>query len=218
MTNETKELNEFISNQVICILGITKKNICEAIELNFGFKITMTDDAFDYVSKIDEELLNDYEIPEGNKIFVANSTPLSGQSQMGNLKNTVDYLSDKYPNNIFICTEKLDLSKSNIYYTDDLTKRNEMNYNSLPEVTKISEACALMITNCSGPGTFLFTKNNLSDKSKTIICFVDSENCPTWSGLNNVFSKNVWSPTNNEDEMCKIIEKEIIEKYGELND
>ena len=194
------------------------KSICKSIELNFGINLTMTDNNFDYVAKIDENLLNEYIVPDGNKIFIANSTPWSGQSKMSNLKDTIDYLSNKYQSYTFICTEDIGVERKNVFYTDDLTKRREKGYNSLPEISKISESCNILFTNCSGPGTFLFTKNNLGDKNKTILCFVEGENCPHWSGLENVLSKNIWSPEDREEEICKIIEKEIIKKYGESND
>lgn len=120
---------------------------------------------------------------ERKRVLLCNGAPKSGQSFNSNMREFIEPLSDKFTNVDFICTEKFETSKTNIYFTDDIIvdtevedKRapwedREKNNCDLQEISYLSENCNLIIGKNSGPFVFCETKNNYMNPDKKFLSF-----------------------------------------------
>lgn len=173
--------------------------------------ISLYDHPMDYVSQIDEELIGQVTVPEGKKIIFCNDAPISGQSFNGDWAEAINRLASQFPDITFICTRQIDMHHENIMCTNQLTNRDQI-ICDLPEIGYISERCDIIITNSSGPGTFVMTRNNFQDSNKSIIAFVIGEGNTFWNGIDGVKADTSWYPFFDDDNVYIIVREKIVEK------
>ena len=117
---------------------------------------------FEYIEKnnIDNFMLNnkyDY------KILIVNNEPRTVRIKM-DMELIVNELSDKYKNILFILTNKIELSKENVAYTNDIIKLNS----DLNEIGYLSKYCDIIVGRPSGPYCFCMNKDTMI-KNKTFL-------------------------------------------------
>jgi len=189
------------------------KMISEQLKKATGVEIEVPDIPLMYLPTIDDELLNNFDPVPPNSVMFCNSIPWSTQTYMGNMKQVIDTVSENYPSLNFVCTENVGLVKDNIFYTDDLTHRSEVDYNPLPEIAKMSESCKLIVTNCSGPGTFAMTRTNFLNPDKSVISFSGNERLLPWYGIDGLLARTSWSNSSSDSDALEMVDREIKEMY-----
>lgn len=107
-----------------------------------------------------------------NTILIANNDVWSGQSENFDFSPIINYISEIFPQIIFVITNKDHriIERKNIYYAQNIIKVPGDDDN-LNEISYLSEYCDIIIGRNSGPHTFCFTKENLFNPLKTFICF-----------------------------------------------
>lgn len=173
--------------------------------------VAIDNDAMRYVSRIDRELISPVSIPEGRNIMFCNDIPISGQSNTGSMATAINRLASEFTQFNFICTNLFNSESSNIFFTNNLTKRSEL-ICDLPEVGYISESCEIIVTNSSGPGTFAMTRNNFLDDRKSLVAFVIGEGNTFWNGVNGVRAQVSWHPVFDDESIYHIVRGVINEK------
>lgn len=143
------------------------------------------------VSHIDEFLKNNL----NKKILICNGDCLSGQSVNFSFKEFIIDLAIKYENINFILTQKENIIKNNIFYTDDIIKKNKSDLN---EISYLSSFCSIIVGRASGPFCFSQTFTNLIDKNKTFISFSQQkiDSFLTEKTICNKIWSNNYSPEN----------------------
>lgn len=104
------------------------------------------------------------------KILFSNGLVESGQTNINDdMSDRINYVAEKYPNDIFLCTRRFKTKFKNVYFTDDIIQ--DSSGCDLNEISFLSEYCDIIIGKNSGP--FLFTNNftNLMNKNKKFLCF-----------------------------------------------
>lgn len=105
------------------------------------------------------------EVKDGFKVLVCNNNSLSGQANNINLDHMINVVSDLYPEITFYVTDKININKSNIIFTSDITN----NLPDLLEISYISTKCNIIIGRGSGPYSFSILYENIKDESKIFL-------------------------------------------------
>lgn len=187
------------------------KSIASHIEAETGFHLDTIEDPELTVPDIDVSELGVYAPAPENSVFFANSMAWSGQTLVNTMPNAIHSLAKEFPTVNFICTQDIDVRGHNMFYTDDLTYRSNVGYNPLPEAAKISEGCRIVVTNCSGPGTFAMTRKNFDDPDKTMLVLLTNEGLSPHTGVR-CNAKMLFSSTYDEWEVGRIVRQEILDK------
>jgi len=98
------------------------------------------------------------------KILIVNNDPLTVRIQM-DMDYVVNILSAKYPNILFILTNKTQIIRDNIAYTNDIININGCDLN---EIGYLSKYCEIIVGRPSGPYCFCMIKDNFV-KDKTFL-------------------------------------------------
>jgi len=163
------------------------------------------------------------------KVIIPNGRVYSEQCPVFNLGNMVldGGLIKKYPDVLFIFTapfdslsildEIIDLSIKNIVFIDDIVDPPNLN-----EIDYLSRHCDILLTRASGPGCVYSTRDNYLDKFKTFISFTSDPRIAfeamsteeeissrKWGGDQDK-AKMIWSNNFSGENICSIIENEII--------
>jgi len=113
-------------------------------------------------------------------ILICNGHQQSGQSRLGDMGIVLKNLAHEFPDRIFLSCHRLDLTESNVFYTDDIFGSSTGN---LPHISYISQHADLIVGKNSGPFTFAHTQTNLNNADKTFLCFSDDRtSCLTGQG------------------------------------
>ena len=117
---------------------------------------------FNYIEKnnIDNFI---YESKFKYKILLVNNFPRTIRIEI-DMNNVADILSIKYPEILFILTEKAYLNRENIAYTSDIIKLQS----DLNEISYLSKFCDIIVGRPSGPYSFCIIEDNFI-KNKTFI-------------------------------------------------
>lgn len=118
----------------------------------------------------------------GKKVLICNGKAMSGQSFKSDMADVINALADSHPTTSFICTQKIDPKKSNIFFTDDIIVSDSVHMSNAPdwyksgrcdlnEISYLSESCNLVVGKNSGPFIFCLTQTTLLDSKKTFISF-----------------------------------------------
>jgi hypothetical protein len=122
------------------------------------------------------ENINKPKIDDGFNVLICNNNAISGQANNVNLNETINFLSENNPNINFYVTEKIDLVKTNIIYTSDITE----SFPDLVDISYISTKCKLVVGRSSGPYSFSLTKTNLLDENKSFFALCHDYNTGIW--------------------------------------
>jgi GR25 family glycosyltransferase involved in LPS biosynthesis len=106
------------------------------------------------------------------KVLISNGIVKSNQCKNFDMNESIEEISNKYPDIIFILTDsKNRLKGKNIFYTDDIIGQKF----DLNEISYLSLSCDMIIGKSSGPYAFSMVKENLLNDKKTIICLSNKE-------------------------------------------
>lgn len=168
---------------------------------------------YDYISEIEEDMVKKITLPSPHTILICNTTIGAGQSWLKDYDKIAEYLSPLFPRFEFLFAQKFETSLPNVSFTDDITSRAGQDGFDLAEIGLFSQQCRVIVTNSSGPGTFIMTKNNFNDRNKTIIAFVTDYGHTFWNGLEgNIKAKCIWSSEIEWEPAARLIENEIRER------
>ncbi|NBV27435.1 hypothetical protein EBS02_00195 [bacterium] len=146
-------------------------------------------------------------------ILVCNGKQQSEQSDMGDMRYIIDIVSSDYPEYNFLVCDKLDIEKSNVFYTDDIFGGSTGN---LPHISYMSNFSKLIIGKNSGPFTFAHTYLNSANPQQTFLCFSKvMKHC--LAGEGEYHARHYFSDTTNDDEAIQIIIN-TIESLNELRE
>ena len=169
-------------------------------EINFNFFDT---DGIDNLVKTNHQ----------KKVLICNGKAMSGQSFKSDMTPTIDELSKKYPEILFICTQRTNLNRDNIIYTEDVISVNSGTFDppfwvahnkcDLNEISYLGKFCDVIVGKNSGPFIFCLTKENLA-LDKTFISFNKRESDTFIRGISTT-STYVYS--NEFDNVTHVIEK-----------
>jgi hypothetical protein len=200
-------------------------NFKEIIQKNFDEVIDDPSDFIpdpDYNNLIDVNAINDFVFNLTNKkrVLISNNNVLSGQSSNFDFDEIIFKLANKFQDiDFFITNEtKKYISLKNVFYFKNcISVLDECNLN---EIGYFSLFCDVIIGRLSGPETFCYNFDNLTDKSKTFInFFVNDKMYGDGSfGISSIYSdvaraKFVYSCDFNIDSVIKIIDKELFKCY-----
>ena len=175
--------------------------------------IVLRDDTMSYVSDIDRDLIVVPDLAHDKpRVMFCNNIAESNQSFVGNLESVIDRLSINHPGIEFLCTNKVNVVRDNVKFTSDMIDSSETGCD-LPEISCLSETCNVIVTNCSGPGTFVMTRRNFLDHSKTIVQFSNWPENVFWHNVEGVLAKTIWHNVVDDDAIFNILE-EIIQVDG----
>lgn len=114
-------------------------------------------------------------------VLICNGTANSGQSRVGDLRHAVNRLADEHPDINFILTQKLDIQRDNIYYTDDIFANVESDLN---QIAYLASQCELIVGKNSGPFTYCQNAANLANPNLTFFNLsILPTDCPSGGGL-----------------------------------
>ena len=158
-------------------------------------------------SKFEIENVNKY-IENNNKfkILICNGKVLSAPSISFN--TLINNLSDTYNDIDFILTEKIDIIKDNILFTNDIIN---CNFPDLNEISYLSTFCNIIIGQASGPYCYTITKNNFNDSDKTFIAITTNYIFAFYSEFSK--SDRILITNNDNDNIFNAINDEINKKY-----
>ncbi|NBP56770.1 hypothetical protein EBU71_09605 [bacterium] len=134
-------------------------------------------------------------------ILICNGQQQSEQSNMGNMRYIIDLISSDYPEYDFLICDKLNIEKSNVFYTDDIFGGSTGN---LPHISYMSNFSKLIIGKNSGPFSFSHTYLNNLNPNQTFLCFSkEMKHC--LAGEGDYHATHLFSDTVNDDEAIQII-------------
>lgn len=179
------------------VLKFLNKNAFLANELDLLPSIDFT--KFN-VSSIDEFLKNN----TNKKVLICNGETLSGQSFNFSFAPFIINLAIKYENIDFILTDKQNIVKNNIFYTDDIIKQDRSDLN---EISYLSSFCPIVVGRASGPFVYSQTYETLTDQNKTFIAF-SNKRFESYLTEKTTCNK-IWSNNYSPDNIFNILDNEL---------
>lgn len=152
------------------------------------------------VSNVDNFLKNN----TNKKILICNGETLSGQSYNFSFLPFVINLAVKYENIDFILTQKENVVKNNIFYTDDIIKQDRSDLN---EISYLSSFCQIVVGRASGPFVCSQTYESLTDPTKTFIAF-SNKRFESYLTEKTTCNK-IWSNNYSSDNIFNILDSEL---------
>jgi hypothetical protein len=129
-------------------------------------------DVWHYVPDIDYTFYNtraadDFLVDRsGRKFLFCNGAVQSTQSSMGDMQELIHDLSERYPDDLLVATEKFATDRNNVVFTSDIFGKDC----DICEISYLSTRCHLIVGKNSGPFTYASTKRNLKDNTKMFLC------------------------------------------------
>lgn len=173
----------------------------------------------DYNNLIDVELINNFilKLDKKKRVLISNNDVLSGQSLNFNFNPIISKLAKNFKDVDFFITNKTDnlCLLDNVFYFEDIIPIKGCNLN---EIGYFSLFCDTIIGRLSGPESFCYNFDNLTDNSKTFINFFVNDNNiynDGSFGMTSLYSdfgsaKFIYSFDFDENSIIKIIQKELI--------
>lgn len=139
----------------------------------------MKDPIVNYLSDIDYSKINLGGVEEfvsecaGERlILVCNGDTSSQHAVNFSMAQMVDLLPPS--DDIFILTERAEVNRPNVFFTDDITQRNGRC--DVMAISRLSNFCDVIIGRCSGAQMVCETRKNWMDPSKTLVSFTEHRN------------------------------------------
>ena len=187
----------------------TNKKILKDILLNFNINVP---NDFELLPTIDYKNLKFFDDVKfkienlkkfSKKILICNNNVQSGQSLNFDFSPIVDFLSEKYPNFLFLMTNSSKVKKNNVLEVSEITKGDfDLLYISL-----ISTYCDIIIGRASGPFCYCHVKENLMDTNKKFISICNNEIEGKW--FYESLSPQIWTNDYDISNLIKLIDLEL---------
>jgi hypothetical protein len=138
-----------------------------------GVHLQLDANAWSYVpdidyNTIDRNVTDKFVKNAQGKIFLfCNGDVQSTQSSMGNLAQTMIWVSKVYTDDTFVATSKFDTKQPNIIFTNDIYNKQC----DIIDISYLSRSCHLIVGKNSGPFTYASTRYNLQDPTKMFWCY-----------------------------------------------
>jgi len=165
-----------------------------AINKTFGTSITLKPNMEDYLPKINYNLLNTAHVDNfleyrksRFKVLICNNEPHSGQSFISDMTNIINQLADEFEHVDFYCTNSIETTTDNIFFTNEITKFADGC--DLLELSYLSTKVNVIVGKNSGPYVFCETYDNYMDPSKTFISF--NKKHPDYQDIQETMSKGL---------------------------
>jgi hypothetical protein len=114
-------------------------------------------------------------------VLICNGNANSGQSRVGDLTNCITKLADDHPEINILVTAKINISRPNIYYTDDIFNALE---NDLNQIAYLAGGCDIVVGKNSGPFSYCQNATNLMNNTLTFLNLsILPTDCPSGGGL-----------------------------------
>jgi hypothetical protein len=178
---------------------------------NYGMSLRIPDDVWNFIPDMNYIHFNtgaiDGFVTGKDIVLISNSEVKSKQSQVGNMENMINVLSNRFPHKTFVITEDISQKNENVIYSSDITGST----NDLGELSYLSTLSTVLIGKNSSPFTYFQTKRNLLDSNKTFLCFsnVLADTLP--EGLD-IKSKFIFSNDTNEENLINMITSVLTEE------
>lgn len=137
----------------------------------------------DYLEFAGIDLARDWYHEHDNqrKVLFCNGSANSGQSRAGDLNTCIDLLAKTNPDVAFVLTNKTNLNRPNIYYTDDIFDGIESDLN---QIAYLAYGFNLIVGKNSGPFSYCQNKHNLSNDKLTFLNLsILPTDCPSGGGM-----------------------------------
>ena len=149
---------------------------CEQLTNILGRTVKQSTNPHDYLPFIDfshydtamvDRFVNDLS-PYNRLVLFCNGPANSGQSGIGDMRYTIDYLSQEFPMDwAFICTHDIGLERNNVFYTSKaFNKQSDLN-----EIAYLSTRTELIVGKNSGPYSYCQFNDNMNDSQRRFFCF-----------------------------------------------
>lgn len=185
-------------------------------EMMHHFGVRLEKDIIDYIPKIDftyyhtegvHKFLERYYY--ARKIYISNGNVQSMQANNFDFDPILKNVIEKYPNYVFLVTNRTNLKYDNLFYTGDVI--NSPNGFDLNECGYLSTFCDTIIGRNSGPHVFAQHYDNWMDETKATLSFTYTEVGATFVLEQPVKMKKYWSDATDVDGVTKKI-MEVIER------
>lgn len=177
------------------------------------FDVNFVEDADYYLPKIyfrcgrfDLSRANVFLNTHENFIIICNGSANSGQSRVGNLRQTINILAENMKTSRLdykiVCTEKFDTPHDNVIFTEDIFGHLESDINL---IAYISTDAKLIVGKNSGPFSYCQFDQNLLDKDRTFLNLsILPTDCPSGGGA--YPARCLFSAETNEERIANMIE------------
>lgn len=190
----------------------------------FGSRLELKPSPKDYIPTIDYSKYRcapAYPFLGKDNILICNNEVCSSQSDlMGNMEELINEVSNIFPSLNFFCTNKTNVNKKNVLYTDDIFEHTNSEVVDLSffwqrpmrcdlnEISFLGQNCSTIVGRNSGPFIFCLTKDLFNDGSKTVISFGNQEED---SLLYNISynCRHIFSKTTSEKEALSILKTSL---------
>lgn len=105
-------------------------------------------------------------------ILVCNGATSSQHAVNFSMSQMVDLLPPS--EDIFILTERAEVNRPNVFFTDDITARNGRC--DVMAISRLSNFCDVIVGRCSGAQMVCETRKNWMDETKTLVSFTQHRN------------------------------------------
>ena len=99
------------------------------------------------------------------RVLFCNGTVRSQQSQLTDMRTTIETLAQEFPDHVFICTAEFPTTASNVYFTDDIYGLT----NDVNEIAYLSTHSNVIVGKNSGPYMYTHIVDNFWDPETTFL-------------------------------------------------
>ena len=145
---------------------------CEQLTNILGRPVTQSSNPHDYLPEIDFNQYNvegalDFLTLAGRINLFCNGPANSGQSGIGDMRFTIDYLCREFPQETFVATHDVGLKHDNLHYTSNIFNLES----DLNQIAFLSQRASLIVGKNSGPYSYCQFKRNMERDDVTFFCF-----------------------------------------------
>lgn len=197
-------------------IGVTVEKLYDMyneILANLGYE-PLKGHPFDYLPEINYFIYNIEQVnyfivnTPSNRVLICNGPVHSMQAENFDMDTPVKMLSEKYPDKLFILTQKMsDLVADNIIYTSDIIHNTEGT--DLNEISYLSLFCNPIIGRNSGPHIFAQNMNNWTNKFKKCLSFTYKQEASHFVLSDDLPMRKLWSPNTQAEHVFEVMSKAI---------
>lgn len=190
------------------------EHICQQINISAEANISISNDPLDYVastdwSKFDVSTADAFvKQHAGQRLhLICNGLVRSTQSNLGDMKRSVETLAARYERDVFVCTAKFETPLKNIVFTDDIFAGVEGG--DLNEIGYLSTKCSTIVGKNSGPFMFAHVKENIFNEGRAFVSLSHRpSDCYPW-GLHGIDCIYLHCSSDDEAQVTQAIDTAI---------